>query len=189
MKHLRQYIRQIITESIDNLSEEIEVLRQYMTAGGERTVDVSQAILSLAGKKAEHRKELKPKPGTVYRGTAMQKEKLLEMTPTRREGRYLYFDNVPHTHFREVQSWTYDEFQARKFSQFNAMERKGISIEPVVFIAEVDDSYVGNPRWLHKLGKEVGLKRNEKETFHVGKNQTITIRVDDLLKDLHRGVV
>ena len=150
---------------------------------------LSRETLSLANKKQEYKKELIPKPGTVYRGTAMPKEKLLEMTPTRREGRFLYFDNVPHTHFREVQSWTYDEFQARKFSEFNAMERKGPFIEPVVFIAEVDDSFVGNPRWLHKLGKEVGLKRNEKETFHVGKNQTITIRVDDLFKDLHRGVV
>ena len=116
----------------------------------------------------------------------MSKEQLLEMTPTRREGRHLYFDDVPHTHNKEVQSWTYDEFQARKFSDFNAMERKK---EPVVFIAEIDDNFVGNSTWLHKLGKEVGLKRNEKETFHVGKNQTITIRVDDIYKELHRGVV
>ena len=186
MNLLREYIRQVIKESIDDLSQDIEVLKRYMAAGGERTVDISQAVLSLASKKSEYKKELKPKPGTVYRGTAMSKEQLLEMTPTRREGRYLYFDDVPHTHNKEVQSWTYDEFQARKFSDFNAMERKK---EPVVFIAEIDDNFVGNSTWLHKLGKEVGLKRNEKETFHVGKNQTITIRVDDLYKELHRGVV
>ena len=186
MKLLREYIRELLTESIPGMSEEVESLKQYMAAGGERTVDVSPAILSLAGKKAEHRKELKPKPGTVYRGTAMSKEQLLEMTPTRREGRHLYFDDVPHTHNKEVQSWTYDEFQARKFSDFNAMEREK---EPVVFIAEIDDNFVGNSTWLHKLGKEVGLKRNEKETFHVGKNQTITIRVDDIYKELHRGIV
>ena len=183
---LREYIRELLTESIDGLSEEIDILKQYMTAGGERSVNVSQAVLSLANKKPEYKKELTPPPGTVYRGTAMSEEQLLEMTPTRREGRYLYFDNVSHTHNNIVQSWTYDEFQARKFSDFNAMERNK---EPAVFIAEVGDSFVGNPRWLNKIGKEVGLKRNEKETFHVGKNQTVTIRVDDLMKRLHRGVV
>ena len=186
MKLLREYIRELLTESIDGLSEEIDILKQYMTAGGERSVNVSQAVLSLANKKPEYKKELTPPPGTVYRGTAMPEEQLLEMKPTRREGRHLYFDNVPHTHHGEVQSFTYDEFQARKFSEFNAMERDG---KPVVFIAEVDDSFVGNPRWLNKIGKEVGLKCNEKETFHVGKNQIVTIRVDDLMKRLHRGVV
>jgi hypothetical protein len=186
MKLIMENWKRFLNESIDDLSEEIDILKQYMTAGGERSTDISQAVLSLAGKKPEYKKQLAPKPGTVYRGTAMSKEQLLEMTPTRREGRYLYFDDVPHAHNKEVQSWTYDEFQARKFSDFNAMERKK---EPVVFIAEIDDNFVGNSTWLHKLGKEVGLKRNEKETFHVGKNQTITIRVDDIYKELHRGVV
>ena len=73
------------------------------------------------------------------------------------------------------------KFIARKFSQFNASDSRSLSGVPAIIIAKVDNSFVGNHRWLYKIGKEVGLSKNEKETFHVGNKINAILRIDDLM--------
>ena len=164
----------------ESLSKEIEMLKKYMKAGGESTTDITSTIISLHKKKLDYPKELKPKSGEVYRGTYIDNEKLKKMKPFKVEERYLYY-KIPYKSRREVQSFTYDEFIARKFSQFYASDSRSLSGVPAIIIAKVDNSFVGNHRWLYKIGKEVGLSKNEKETFHVGNKINAILRIDDLM--------
>ncbi len=157
------------------------MLKKYMKAGGERSTNIDSTIVSLHKKKSNYPKELKPKGGEVYRGTVVDIKTLKKMKPSNIDGRYLYY-KIPYSSRRGVQSFTYDEFIARKFSEFNAMKQ---GKQPAIIVAKVDDSFVGNPSWLHKIGKEVGLSKNEKETFHVGNKIKAILKVDDLMGVIH----
>ena len=173
-------LKDILNESLEGLTKEIDILKKYMKAGGERTTDIDSTIISLHKKKSDYPKELKPDSGVVYRGTVYDVEKLKKMKPSKVDERYLYY-KIPYNSKRKVQSFTYDEFIARKFSQFNAIDAgSSASVKPAVIIAKVDDSFVGNHKWLYKIGKEVGLSKNEKETFHVGNKLNAILKVDDL---------
>ena len=99
------------------------------------------------------------------------------MKPSKISGRYLYY-KIPYKSRRGVQSFTYDEFIARKFSEFEALKQDK---KPAIIVAKVDNSFVGNHSWLYKIGKEVGLSKNEKETFHVGNKINAILKVDDLM--------
>ena len=153
------------------------MLKKYMKAGGERSTNIDSTIMSLYKKKSDYPKELKPKSGEVYRGTVVDQKMLKKMKPSKISGRYLYY-KIPYKSRRGVQSFTYDEFIARKFSEFNALSQNK---KPAIIIASVDDSFVGNHKWLYKIGKEVGLSKNEKETFHVGNKINTILKVDDLM--------
>ena len=61
---------------VENLDSEIEMLKKYMKAGGERTTKIDSTIKSLYSKKSKYSKELKPISGEVYRGTAISKKDL-----------------------------------------------------------------------------------------------------------------
>jgi hypothetical protein len=161
----------------EDISKEIEMLKKYIKAGGERSTNIDSTIESLYKKKSSYPKELKPKSGEVYRGTVVDTKMLKKMKPSKVEERYLYY-NIPYKSRRGVQSFTYDEFIARKFSEFNASSQNKT---PAIIVAKVDNSFVGNPSWLYKVGKEVGLSKNEKETFHVGNKINAILRVDDLM--------
>ena len=157
----------------EDISKEIEMLKKYMKAGGERSSNIDSTIESLYKKKSSYPKELKPKSGEVYRGTVVDTKMLKKMKPSKVEERYLYY-KMPYKSRRGVQSFTYDEFIARKFSQFNTSSQNKT---PAIIVAKVDNSFVGNPNWLYKVGKEVGLSKNEKETFHVGNKINAILRL------------
>jgi len=161
----------------EDISKEVEMLKKYMKAGGERSTNIDSTIMSLQKKKSKYTKELKPQGGKVYRGTVVDKKMLKKMKPFKVEERYLYY-KIPYKSRRKVQSFTYDEFIARKFSEFNASSQNKV---PAIIVANVDDNFVGNHKWLYKIGKEVGLSKNEKETFHVGNKINAILKVDDLM--------
>ena len=58
--------------------------------------------------------------------------------------------------------------------------------KPAIIVAKVDNSFVGDSRWLYKIGKEVGLSKNEKETFHVGNKLSAILKVDDLMGHIYK---
>ena len=63
----------------NNEAKEIDILKQYMTAGGERSTDISQAVLSLAGKKPEYKKQLAKKTETkiVKKAVGIKKKQIV----------------------------------------------------------------------------------------------------------------
>ena len=69
-------LKYLLTENLDT---EIEMLKKYMKAGGERTTKIDSTIKSLYSKKSKYSKELNPISGEVYRGTAISKKDLKKL--------------------------------------------------------------------------------------------------------------
>lgn len=170
-------LKDLLTENLDS---EIEVLKKYMSPGGERSVEIDDVIKSLHAKKSKYKKELEPIKGEVYRGTAYFKKDLKNLKLVKRDGRWLYL-KISYNSKRSVQSFTHKEEVADKFADLNAVSMYDTRVKgdiSGVFITKVDNSFVGNYKWLAKIGKEVGLKRNEQEVFHVGKKMNGVVKVD-----------
>lgn len=165
-------LRNLITE---NLDAEIDVLKKYMKAGGERSTIIDPTIKSLHSKKSKYKKELTPVKGEVYRGTSFPKDDLKKLKIVKRDDKWLYL-KMKYKSKRPVQSFTHNFDLARKFAKYN---NKPGNAEAVV-IAKVDNSFVGNYKWLYTIGKDVGLKRNEKEVFHVGNKMDVLVKVSAL---------
>lgn len=159
----------------ENLDYEIEVLKKYMKAGGERSTVIDPTIKSLYSKKSKYPKELKPISGEVYRGTAISKKDLKKLKLVKRDDNWLFL-KMKYKSRRPVQSFTYDFNLARKFAKYNAKP----DYPETIIITKIDNNFVGNYKWLGKIGKEVGLKRNEKEVFHVGNTMNVIVRVSAL---------
>ena len=160
---------------VENIDSEIEMLKKYMKAGGEWTTKIDSTIKSLYSKKSKYSKELKPISGEVYRGTAISKKDLKKLKIDKRDDAWLFL-KMKYKSRRPVQSFTYNFDLAQKFAKYNAKPDYPESI----IITKIDNSFVGNYKWLSKIGKEVGLKRNEKEVFHVGNTMNVIVRVNAL---------
>ncbi|MBT3298789.1 hypothetical protein HN385_07695 [archaeon] len=165
-------LKYLLTENLDT---EIEMLKKYMKAGGERTTKIDSTIKSLYSKKSKYSKELNPISGEVYRGTAISKKDLKKLKIAKRDDKWLFL-KMKYRSRRPVQSFTYNFDLAQKFAKYNAKPDYPESI----IITKIDNNFVGNYKWLGKIGKEVGLKRNEQEVFHVGNTMNVLVKVNAL---------
>ncbi|MBC8428129.1 MAG: hypothetical protein H8D94_01510 [Candidatus Pelagibacter sp.] len=169
-------LKELLTESIvENIDSEIDMLKKYMEAGGERRVKIDSTIKSLHSKKSKYKKELEPVKGEVYRGTSFDENYLKKLKIVKRDKHWIYL-KTKYKSKRSVQSFTHKFDLASQFAKYNAKP----GWPEAVVIAKVDNSFVGNYKWLGKIGKEVGLKRNEQEVFHVGNTINVLIKVNAL---------
>ena len=164
-----------------DFSAEIETLEKYVKPGGERSTNIDNAVQTLFNNKSKYPKELIPKAGEVYRGTTIDGEELKKMNPIKKEGRWFYYKK-PYLSKRKVQSFTYKNDIASKFAMHNTQDNRmsGRKDIEAIVIVNVDSNFVVNSKWLFdQIGKNVGLKRNEQETFHVGNSiPNALIKVD-----------
>jgi hypothetical protein len=184
MIKLKDLLPEIENSITDQFSSEIQTLQKYVKPGGERDTDIDNAIQTLFNNKSKYPKELNPKAGEVYRGTIENKEELKSMKPIKKDGRWFYYKKE-YKSKRKVQSFTYKEEIADKFAMHNGLSNtmygSGDGISAII-ITNVDNNFVVNPKWLYdEIGKNVGLKRNEQETFHVGHTiSNALVKVDAL---------
>ena len=104
---------------VENIDSEIEMLKKYMKAGGERTTKIDSTIKSLYSKKSKYSKELKPISGEVYRKTAISKKDLKKLKIAKRDDAWLFL-KMKYKSRRPVQSFTYNFDLAQKFAKYNA---------------------------------------------------------------------